>query len=87
MCVCVCVCSVCACLSHTLVALIHQNLPTHPHTHTITNPNQKQLGFPPQGTTGYYSANAGKADAAAVQAFLDGKGVSACVRGFLCFGG
>lgn len=35
-----------------------------------------QLGFPPAGTTGYYSANADKADAEAVQAFLDAKSIS-----------
>jgi hypothetical protein len=54
-----------------------QNPPTQ--TQHKLNTNTKQLGFPPQGTTGYYSANATKADAAAVQAFLDGKNISAYV--------
>lgn len=35
-----------------------------------------QLGFPPAGTTGYYSANAHKADAEVVQTFLDAKNIS-----------
>jgi len=35
-----------------------------------------QLGFPPDGTTGYYSSNCTKSDAAAVQAFMDAKGIS-----------
>ena len=61
-----------------------KNKPTYPqqhptqHTHTHTH---TQLGFPPQGTTGYYSGNATKVDAAAVQAWLDSKGVSAYVKG------
>lgn len=35
----------------------------------------KELGFPPAGSTTYYSANATEKDAAAVQAFLDAKGL------------
>ena len=38
-----------------------------------------QLGFPPTGTTGYYSSNATKADAEIVQAYMDAKGISGSV--------
>lgn len=33
-------------------------------------------GFPPSGSTAYYSANASKEDAALVQTFLDAQGIS-----------
>jgi dipeptidyl-peptidase-3 len=36
----------------------------------------KALGFPPSGSTSYYSANASKADAERAQAYLDAKQIS-----------
>lgn len=36
----------------------------------------KELGFPPSGSSSYYSANASKEDAAAVQTFLDAQEIS-----------
>ncbi|TFJ82224.1 hypothetical protein NSK_006553 [Nannochloropsis salina CCMP1776] len=37
----------------------------------------KELGFPPSGSSSYYSANVSKDDATAVQTFLDERGISA----------
>ena len=52
-----------------------------PVNHMMTDgipliPLYPQLGFPPDGTTGYYSSNCVKSDAEIVQAFMDAKGIS-----------